>query len=66
MSERTDPAMPAPEPNLDRPGEPDWGPTPVPIQEPAAEPRGARTGALAILGVVVIIAIVALVWALVR
>jgi hypothetical protein len=40
---------------------PDWGQTPVPVQEPASEPRGARTGMLWILAVIVLAAVVALI-----
>jgi hypothetical protein len=38
----------------------EWGATPVPVHQPAAEPRGARPLALAILGVVVLAAVVVL------
>jgi hypothetical protein len=43
-----------------------WGPTPVPIQQPANTAKGAKPGALMIVGVVVLVALVALVIALVR
>ncbi|WNI14445.1 hypothetical protein [Actinacidiphila sp. ITFR-21] len=64
MSETTDPSLPTPEPRWNRASGPGWGPTPQPVQQPAAEPGGARTGALLILGAVVIIAVVLLVHAL--
>jgi hypothetical protein len=66
MSEPTDPGVPAPEPRWNQATGPQWGQTPQPTQEPAAaEPRGARTGMLILLGVLVIVAVVLLVSALV-
>jgi len=65
MSETTDPSTPAPEPRWNQPSGPQWGQTPQPTQQPAAaEPRGARTGMLLLLGVLVIVAAVLLVHAL--
>lgn len=38
-----------------------WGPTPLPVQQPAAAPRGARTGALLIVGLLLVAVVVVLV-----
>ncbi|MYS24877.1 hypothetical protein GA0115240_17093 [Streptomyces sp. DvalAA-14] len=65
MSETTDPSIPPPEPRWNQPGGPEWGPTAQPTQQPAAaDPPGARTGMLLLLGVLVIVAVVLLVYAL--
>lgn len=38
-----------------------WGPTPLPMQQPAATPRGARGGALAVVAVILLALVVVLV-----
>lgn len=43
-----------------------WGQTPLPVQEPTATAHGARTGALSILGVLLLALIVVVTVVLVR
>lgn len=65
MSDQTDHVTPDVGPHFtrrpDHLANPDWGQTAVPAQEPASEPRGARTGTLWILAVIVVAAVVALI-----
>jgi hypothetical protein len=64
MSDRQ--AQPDPTPRWDQVAGKQWGQTVQPVQEPAAKPRGARTGMLVLLGLLALVVIAALVIALIR
>ena len=65
VSEGVDPTLSEPQPH-DAVYGAQWGPTPVPIQEPTSVPKGAKPGALLIVGAVLLVALILLVIALVR
>jgi hypothetical protein len=63
VSSEFDPTLSEPQPR-DAVYGAQWGPTPMPIQEPTSTPKGAKRGVLLIVGAVLVVALVLLVIAL--